>query len=134
MVIDTDASLLGWGAHPDQWTVVEQGVHDAYQLLGATSRSICSKSPQESKQRYLHPTQNGQYNSCIIYQQNGGTHSHTPAKMACSLWHWCLGRGIVLSVEHLPGLQNAEWQLHKMVFKNILTLLGQCQVDLFATR
>ena len=29
---------------------------------------------------------------------------------------------------------SAEWQLHKMVFQNILTLLGQCQVDLFATR
>ena len=76
----------------------------------------------------------------------GGTHSHTLAKMLCSLCQWCLRRGIVLSAEHLPGSQNAiadresqtfhssaEWQLHKTVFQNILTLLGQCQVDLFAT-
>ena len=91
-------------------------------------------------------TQNGEYNSYIIHQQNGGTYSPTLANMACTLWQWYLGREIVLSVQHLPGSQNviadreswtfhssAEWQLHKTVFQNILTLPGQCQVDLFAT-
>ena len=41
MVIETDASLLGWGScgHPDWWTVVGRETHDAYQLLGASRRS-----------------------------------------------------------------------------------------------
>ena len=44
--------------HPDWWTVVGRGAHEAYQLSRATRRSICSKSSQESKQRYPHSTQN----------------------------------------------------------------------------
>ena len=125
--------------HPDRWTVVGRGAHDGYQLFGATRRSICSKSflHVESKQRHPHSTQNGQYNSYIIHQQNGGnTFTYTCKD---GMQPWCLGRGIVLSAEHLPGSQNviadsesrtfhssAEWQLHKTVFQNILTLLGQC--------
>ena len=64
----------------------------------------------------------------------GGTHSSTLSNMACSLWQWCLQRGITLSAEHLPGIHNitadaesrtfhssAEWQLLPSVFRGINT-------------
>ena len=77
----------------------------------------------------------------------GATQSSTLLNMVCSLWQWCLQRGITLSAEHLPGVHNttvdassrtfhssAEWQVLPSVFRRNNTLLGPCQVDLFATR
>ena len=62
----------------------------------------------------------------------GGTRSRTLADMACSLWQWCLQKGITLSAEHLPGILNttadaesrtyhssAEWQLLPSMFRRI---------------
>lgn len=74
----------------------------------------------------------------------GGTRSYTLSEMACSLWSWCLKRGIFLLVEHLPGIYNAtadmesrtlhssaEWE---HILGPISSQLGSCEVDLFATR
>ena len=74
-----------------------------------------------------------------------GTHLSTLLNMACSLWQWCLQRGITLSAEHLQEFttadaesrnfhSSAEWQLLPSVFTRINILLGPCQMDLFATR
>jgi len=77
----------------------------------------------------------------------GGTHSFPLMQEACLLWKWCLERGITLSAEYLPGLENtvadqesrliqtsAEWKLHPETFSLVQQVLGPCQVDLFATR
>ena len=76
----------------------------------------------------------------------GGTRSHQLNDLATQLWVWCLERGITLSAEHLPGVENcvadfesrtvqssAEWQLRKDIFLNLMRA-HQCNVDLFATR
>ena len=151
MVIETDASLLGWGACCADirtgrlWLDEERMMHiNCLELLGG---AFAVKAPGKASKN-IHIRLRMDITTAISYiNRMGGTHSHTLAKTACSLWQWCLGRGIVVSAEHLPGSQNviadresqtfhssAEWQLHRRVFQNILTLLGQCQVDLFATR
>ena len=128
MVIKTDASLLEWGARCTNiqtgglWLDEERMMHiNCLELLaGAFAVNALMKSSKDDN------------TTAVSYiDKMEGTHSHTLAKMACSLWQWCLGRGIVLSAEHLPGSQNviaereswtfhssAEWQLHKMVFQN----------------
>ena len=147
MFIETDASILGWGGtlcvHPDRWTVVGQAVYDAYQMFRATRRS---KSSRENKQRLPHSTQNGQYNSYIIHQQNGrGKHIHIhlqrwqPLAMVPRKGNCAISGASARITEHDCTRESrtfhssAGWQLYKMVFQNILALLGQCQVDLFAT-
>ena len=77
----------------------------------------------------------------------GGTHSQALSNLAIRLWQWCLEKNLVLSAEHLPGIDNhvadeesrtihpaAEWKLHQGTFWQITQTLGKCKVDLFATR
>ena len=133
MVIETDASLLGWGARCTNiqtgglWSDEEGMMHiNCLELLaGAFAVKAFRKASKD-----IHIRLRMDNTTAVSYiNKMGVTHSHTLAKMAYSLWQWCLGRGIVLSAEHLPGSQNmfadresrtfhslAEWQLHKMVF------------------
>lgn len=77
----------------------------------------------------------------------GGTQSQLLTKKTKDLWTWCLGRGITLSAEYLPGVENvvadhqsrivsttAEWMLDPHVCQALMRMLGPCKVDLFATR
>ena len=77
----------------------------------------------------------------------GGTHSKQLMQITSQMWNWSLDRIIVLSAEHLPGVQNvdadresrrkwdsSEWKLDPMIFQLIMQILGPCQVDLYASR
>ena len=46
----------------------------------------------------------------------GGTHSSTLSNMACSLWQWCLQRGITLSAEHFPKIHNTTAEAESQIF------------------
>ena len=63
------------------------------------------------------------------------------------IWLWALDRKIWLSAVHIPGKENvdadfesrnrpssAEWSLKREVFDILQQKLGDCQVDLFASR
>ena len=110
MVIETDASLLGWGAccadirTSRLWLDEERMMHiNCLELLGG---AFAVKAPGKASKN-IHIRLRMDITTAISYiNRMGGTHSHILAKMACSLWQWCLGRGIVLSAEHLPGSQN----------------------------
>ena len=149
--METDASLLGWGARCGDlqsgglWTNKERSMHiNCLELLGGVF--AVKKFAKQSQN--LHIRLQMDSTTAVAYvNRMGGTHSSTLSNMACSLWQWCLQRGITLSAEHLPGIHNqtadaesrtfhssAEWQLLPSIFRRINTLLGPCQVDLFATR
>ena len=70
-------------------------------LLG--SEDICERQPQGSD---AYPFENGQCLSPDLCQSDGGTRSPELMRVACSLWDWCLQRGITLSASHLPGVNN----------------------------
>ena len=68
-------------------------------------------------------------------------------KITTQFWNWCLQKGIMVSAEHLPGRLNvganqesrakgdsSDWRLNPTVFQNLMSQLGPCQVDLFASR
>ncbi len=151
MVIETDASMLGWGAaHRDLttgglWSQEERSHHiNHLELMGG---AFALRTFAKSK-RDVHVRLRMDNTSAIAYINHmGGTRSQSLARSACQLWHWCLQRGITVSAEHLPGVQNvaadvesrtmrtsAEWKLHPEVFQAIMQLMGPCRVDLFATR
>ena len=127
------------------WRPVDrQGAIHAHKLPGALGGNVRGENICQTEAEPPHSPTNGQHNCCGIYQQNGRhtlkhpiEHGVQPLAMV----------GITLSAEHLPGIHNttadaesrtfhssAEWQLLPSVFRRINTLLGPCQVDLFATR
>ena len=124
----------------------QRAVH-AHKLPGALGKNVRGETfAKQSQNLHIHLQMNS--TTAVTYiNRMGGTHSSTLSNMACSLWQWCLQRGITLSAEHLPGVHNttvdaesrpfhssAEWQLLPSVFKRINTLLRPCQVDLLATK
>jgi len=151
LVIETDASMLGWGAvcsgvrTGGLWSQTEARNHINYlELLAAT---LAVKA-------FVKDTRNAHIllkmdNSTAVFYVNrmGGTHSTLLSNLAVHLWQWCLERNVSLSAEHLPGVENciadeesrtiqssAEWQLDPTICQRIIQSLGMCNVDLFATR
>ena len=68
-------------------------------------------------------------------------------RLAKEIWLWCASRHIWLSVYLIPGVRNAvadslsrkgnedmEWMLTDNTFHSIQTLLGSCELDLFASK
>ena len=77
----------------------------------------------------------------------GGTRSPTMSRLAIQFWQWYLTKNVSLLAEYLPGPDNciadeesrriqssAEWKLKQEVFQQIIATLGECSVDLFASR
>ena len=151
LTIESDASLLGWGAHcggvstGGLWSPEERCRHiNCLELMGA---SLAVKTFAKDRENLNIRLRMDNTTAIAYVNRMGGTHSHQLSAIASSLWQWCLQRRILLSAEHLPGAQNvsadaesrtlpssAEWKLQKEVFQWILDLMGPCQVDLFATR
>ena len=153
MVIETDASNIGWGAvcrgvrTGGPWSQQEQAQHINVLELTAASLAVKTFARDNPKdQMHIHLRMDNV--SALTYvSRMGGTRSPELMRVACSLWDWCLQRGITLSASHLPGVNNliadqesrevrtsAEWRLDKDLFLRVCNILGPCNVDLFASR
>jgi hypothetical protein len=79
--------------------------------------------------------------------KRGRTRSSTLAALAVEIWNVCQQKGIWITAQHLPGVQNvdADWAsryfnertdctLDKVIFTRIVTKYYTPQVDLFASR
>ena len=151
IVIETDASLLGWGAHcrgvatGGLWSPQERGLHiNILELIGGTF-AVKTFAKELSG---LHIRLRMDNSTSIAYINHmGGTRSPTLAAYAKQLWTWCLERNITISAEHLPGVLNitadresrtiqssVEWMLDPAKFRALDRRLGQLRVDVFATR
>jgi len=151
LVMETDASMLGWGAVCNGtrtgglWSQAERQHHINYLELLAASFAV--KAFTRNK-RNLHILLKMDNRTAVFYvNRMGGTHSLLLSKLAIQLWQWCLERNLSLSAAHLPGVSNyvadeesrtiqssAEWRLDQKMFCQILKILGECNVDLFASR
>ena len=137
MIIDSDASLMGWGA-----------VCQNQRTGGPWSQS---ESQMQAVQTFLkHKTRLSALlrldnTSAVAYINNlGETVSPELVDLAKSLWMWCLERNIHITAQHLPGhIADAEsqtmvdwsdWKLNLILFKRIVNLFGPIEVDLFASR
>ena len=147
MVIETDASLAGWGAQCQehrtggQWSVEDKGMHiNALELL-AVSLALKAFVKDKSHVNMLIRT-----DSMSTKAYMGGTHSHQLNLLAVQLWKWCLDRHISLTAEHLPGKENqiadkesrivrdrCDWMIHPNLFAQIQQEMGPLEVDLFAS-
>ncbi|KAM4807615.1 LOW QUALITY PROTEIN: uncharacterized protein WCC33_005133 [Rhinophrynus dorsalis] len=151
LVIESDASLLGWGARlgdistGGRWSSMETSLHiNCLELLAG---SFALKSLVKDR-----------VHSCVLLKMDnisavqyinklGGTKSKPLADLAKDFWHFCLDRDITVVAEHLPGLSNAvadwnsryltdhsDWKLHPSIFAALHRVWGPFGIDLFASR
>ena len=130
--------------HYYQGSVVTRGTMHAHKLSGVAGGFLGGENICQRQGEPEHSTLDGQHNSNLICESNGGTHSYNLLAIARSLWQWCLQRS---SAEYLPGTLNAwadaesrtlpssaEWKLQGSICHRVLGLLGPCQIDLLITR
>lgn len=152
LVIHTDASDHGWGAHLGDlqasgiWGPMDRGQHINLLELRAVHLALQAFLHQVQDRQVLISTDN---TSVVAYiNRQGGTHSVALLQGAFQLLVWCHQHGIQLRARHIPGRLNViadvlsrshqviptEWRLHPDVVLKIFQLWGTPQLDLFATR
>ena len=130
MVVETDASILGWGTHckgvqtGGLWSQAEQRNHKNYlELLAAT---FAVKAFTKDKQNIQVHLRMDNRTAVFYVSLMGGTRSPVICGLVIRLWQWCLETNLSLSAEYLPGVDSrvadresraiqssAEWQLYK---------------------
>ena len=110
MVIESDASNLGWGAHCQgtgtggPWTSQEVDWHiNCLELLAATL-ALKTFAKNETRLSVLLKIDN---TTAVAYINNqGGTVSKNLVSLTRELWMWCLERNIHIQAQYLPGRLN----------------------------
>ncbi len=141
LVIESDASLAGWGAVCNHqktgrpWSREEQNLHiNCLELLAATL-ALKTFTKGQTDLSVLLKMDN---TTAVAYVNNqGGTVSRELVRLSKELWTWCLQRNITIKVQHLPGrlnqvanseshtmLDRSDWKLDSRVFQQIHQTLG----------
>ena len=152
VVIYTDASKTGWGAQIEQgintcgiWSKSESTRHINYLELLAVDLALSSLFDNRSD---IHIRVMSDNTTAVSYiNAMGGCKSLECNALTQKVWNWAIVRNIWLSAAHIPGSSNVdadqlsrdlkldlEWMLSGRVFKRIVTLFGQPDIDLFASR
>ena len=150
-MIETDASQQGWGAVCKEvrtgglWSQNERLLHiNCLELLAGAFAVKCFAKNQIC----LHVRLGMDNTTAIAYLNKlGGTRSLVLSNLVAELWSWALNRGMILSVEHLPGKWNtqadqksrhyqdfSDWHLDPSLFLALMKIREPCQIDLFANR
>ena len=135
MVIESDASRLGWGATlkaqglrtGGQWSDSKQEMHINCLELLAASMGIQTFAKEEKNIRIVVRTDNVSTRACINHFR--GTHLWPMNCLAMQIWKWCIKHWIFLTAEHLLGVMNqvadkesrtvSGWMLHPQLFLQI---------------
>ena len=153
IIIETDASLAGWGAFcstnntstQGQWKPSELDLHiNALELLAIlfALQALCTDLHDV---HIFVKSDNVTAVSCV---NNFGTcHSEQLHTISRKLWLWGMSRNIWISAKHVPGKlnciadffsrqfnDNIEWTLDSSVFLRITQTFFVPDIDLFASR
>ena len=86
--------------------------------------------------------------TALAYVRNkGGVKSQECNEVALEIWQWAEERDMVLTIAHIPGVENVladkksrvfadnlEWELNGEIFEKETRIFGIPEIDLFATR
>jgi len=144
--MEMNSSMLGWRAVCDGtrtgglWSLAECQHHINYLEMLATTQGIYEEQEELSR-----PPENGQQSCCVLCELHGW--NSLPNKLAIQLLQWCLVKNLSLLVVQLLEISNcvadkelrmiqssAEWHLDQKIFYQIVKVLGDCNVDLFASQ
>lgn len=150
LTLRSDASNVGWGGVCNRqmtggnWSPLERKLHINILELKAASFTLQSFCKDY---RNCHIRLQLDNTTAVAYINHmGGTKARCNA-VAREMWLWCLQRNLLISATHLPGVsnvdadaqsrmvhENTEWQLNPGVFHNLVSMWGNPEVDLFASR
>ena len=152
LIIESDASRLGWGAFlrnsgeitGGHWAKEEVKFHINWLELKAGFLAIQTFTTGQTNIHVLMYMDN---RVAIAYlNKMGGVASQVLCKLAIEIWEWCLGRNITMHAEHLPGVMNTRadtasrnwsdsgnWKLCPKIFQKLNTFFGSFSIDLFAS-
>ena len=152
MVIYTDSSLQGWGAYDKTnniktggaWSMQEKQWHINVLELKACYLALCSLCKNISNahvQVFMDNT------TSVSYINKYGGRKSQLDRLARLIWFWCIDHKIHISAAHVAGKLNVEademsridnddteWSLNDRVFKKIIKLHPNLDIDLFASR
>ncbi|XP_069106343.1 uncharacterized protein [Argopecten irradians] len=152
LTLETDSSKSGWGGlikgtssrTGGHWSYSEQNHHINYLELFAaflTLQCFCGDKHDIHVRIYMDNT------VAVNYLSKMGGKKDMLHHLARRIWLWCLARNIWLSACYLPGVSNTEadrlsrtlsddmeWKLDSSVFRDIVRIYGQLDIDLFASR
>ena len=153
IVLWTDASEEGWGAHLDSlqtkgvWDLTQKKNHINWLELKAVHLALISFLPQVEKKNVLIRTDNS---TVVAYiNKEGGTRSLPLCLLMWEIFNWAENFNINLRAAHIPGKKNViadslsrsrkyhkltEWSLDTEVVKKIFQIFYTPNIDLFATR
>lgn len=151
IVIESDASLVGWGAfsrgQPAQgkWSELEASYHINYLELLAAFKAL---QTFVSVEKNVHVRLKLDNSTALAYINNlGGIKSPALDSLSRRIWEWCIERNIFVSAQHIPGKMNSradalsrefcsnlEWSLNMRIFELILKMTFIPEIDLFASK
>lgn len=152
LVIFTDASLEGWGAHcasqfaQGSWSPQEQSLHINVLEMKAVLNALQAFSSTLKGNLVQVATDNS---TVVAYiNKQGGTKSWELCALLWRMLIWCQRMEISLTARHIPGSLNViadqlsrkgqalhtEWSLHPRIFHDLCLRHGTPTIDLFATR
>ena len=151
LTMESDASTKGWGAYCQgmraggPWQRIEKNQHINLLELKSAFLALQTFAATKTNTHVLLRLDN---RTAIAYiNQKGGTHSKPLSDVACTLWNWCLRKGMTVQAEHIAGVENTradyesrvfrdpcDWMLSRQVYLKIQTKWGKMDVDLFAAR
>jgi hypothetical protein len=151
LTIQSDASMLGWGAHCNtkhaggQWSIAEATYHINYLETTAAFFALQAFCKQMSN---IHVRLELDNTTAVSYINNmGGNKSNDCNKAVRQLWLWCIEHTIWVSAVHIPGIENTEadrhsrvfdehteWALNDSIFSQICEKFFTPAIDLFASR
>ncbi|XP_069811274.1 uncharacterized protein [Dendropsophus ebraccatus] len=151
LVITTDASPSGWGAHlgsldfQGSWDSSFEERSSNFRELAAISEAL-KRSEEYIKNSNINVLTDNSTAVAIINRQ-GTTRSKSLLNLSYKIFAFAEINLLSLSAVHLKGSQNiradylsrnrlkqGEWKLSRQIFQKIVRLWGSPEVDLFATR
>ena len=148
ITITSDASKMGWGASMGtlttggKWLQVEAQEHINILELKAAFFALKSFLKDKINKVILLKLDN---TTAVAYLNNmGGTHCPQLLRLTLDIWECCEKKSVFLLVQHIPGVNNTvadvesrttrNWNDWKLKSDVIISLITECQVDLFASR
>ena len=152
LVLYSDSSKQGWGGYNETdnqktgglWDNKEQEEHINILELKAcelTIKAFCKNMTGKHIKVFMDNT------NSVAYLKNYGGRTDVLNDIARNIWLWCIEQNLVLTVAHVPGVENTcadalsrlknddtEWSLSDAMFKTIYNKYPEMCIDLFASR
>lgn len=153
LVVQTDASLAGWGAVCGNKTAQGQFLPTEIKRFESNINALELLAIKYALQSFLticsnkHVLVQSDNTTAVAYINSmGGTHSEICNDIAKSIWENCIAHSIWVTATHIPGKANVEadfhsrnfnerteWELDSHIFYSIVSKLGTPCIDAFAS-